>query len=743
MLRDVYARGKYRDAILPMTVIRRLDVLLEPTKEAVLSMKEQLEKAGVANPDLALCKAAEQPFYNNSPFTLRDLKARAKQQQLKADFKTYLDGFSANVQEILDKFKFRNQIPTLVEADILGSLIEKFLDPSINLSPKPVHDSDGNIKLPPLDNHGMGTVFEELIRRWIIENDWLEAIIALPLNMFYNTGIATYIWVLTNRKPDHRKGKIQLINATEWFSPLRKNLGKKNCELTAEHIQRICDTFLAFEETEQSKIFPNEAFGYWKVTVERPFRLRTDLLDDARTLFRRACNELKEEPLAKVVDRVAEALGPGPHIHFNAFLAAVEADADAHSVNLTAKRKKVLQTELAIKDENAQPVIKKAHKPGRVAADPIHGLWEVESDGKPRVVEYEPDAELRDTEQVPLMEDGGIEAFFRREVLPHVSDAWIDSTATKIGYEISFTRYFYKPQPLRSLEEIKKDIFALEKEIALLNEQKQAIVNRAVTQGIGHQANLKPSGIDFLGDIPEHWIVKPLKRWVRMNARTLPEMTPSNTQIEYIDIGSVGTGFLVEKPERIQIGDAPSRARRILQKNDTIISTVRTYLKAVYFVDSDRENLIGSTGFAVLTPNSDIEPRFLGYVIQSNPFVEQVTANSVGMSYPAIAPSRLAALHLAMPPSRDEQQAILKEIAEQTRAIDKAIEPAQREVDLIREYQTSLLAQVVTGKVDVRHLALVSGDELPEAEPEDLSEGIDEEMPGAGELKLVEESVYD
>ena len=114
---------------------------------------------------------------------------------------------------------------------------------------------------------------ESNIRRWIIENDWLEAIVALPLNMFYNTGIATYIWVLTNRKPEHRQGKVQLIDATQWFKPLRKNLGKKNCELSDDDIQRICDTFLAFEETEQSKIFPNAAFGYWKVTVERPLRL--------------------------------------------------------------------------------------------------------------------------------------------------------------------------------------------------------------------------------------------------------------------------------------------------------------------------------------------------------------------------------------------------------------------------------------------------------------------------------------
>jgi hypothetical protein len=149
---------------------------------------------------------------------------------------------------------------------------------------------------------------ESNIRRWIIENDWLEAIIALPLNMFYNTGIATYIWLLTNRKPAHRQGKVQLIDATAWYKPLRKNLGKKNCELSEEDIQRIVDTFLAFQENEQSKIFPNKAFGYWKITVERPLRLRVDLSDAARMQFHRVCKAVGKEPLTNLVERVAKTL---------------------------------------------------------------------------------------------------------------------------------------------------------------------------------------------------------------------------------------------------------------------------------------------------------------------------------------------------------------------------------------------------------------------------------------------------
>jgi type I restriction enzyme M protein len=273
VLRDLFKRGKYPDVILPMCVLRRMDAVLEPTKKAVLETKAMLDTAGITEQRAALAAAAGQSFYNTSRFTLRDLKSRGSQQQLLADFEDYLNGFSQNVQDILENFKFRNQLPTLSKSDSLGTLIAKFLDPEINLSPEPVRNGDGTLKHPGLDNHSMGTVFEELVRkfneenneeagehwtprdavrlmtnlmflpvadriksggyllydcacgtgdagqgesnilRWIIENDWLEAIVALPLNLFYNTGIATYIWVLSNRKPAPRKGKVQLIDA--------------------------------------------------------------------------------------------------------------------------------------------------------------------------------------------------------------------------------------------------------------------------------------------------------------------------------------------------------------------------------------------------------------------------------------------------------------------------------------------------------------------------------------------------
>ena len=630
VLRDLYVRGKYRDVILPMTVLRRLDAVLEPTKEEVLKRKEMLDNAGIVAQEGPLRQAAGQEFYNASPFTLRSLLGTSSRQQQTANFEVYLDGFSSNVQDILNNFEFRNQIQRLSAADALGTLIDKFVSPDINLSPKPVLNADGSIRTPGLDNHAMGTIFEDLlrrfneenneeagehwtprdavqlmsrlvfdpiadqvqsttyllydgalgtggmltvaeqtlqdlaaqrgrdvsthlygqeinaetyaickadllikgegnsadnivggpehstlsndaalsqrwprefdfmlsnppygkswksdlakmggkkgmndprfvishagdpeyslvtrvsdgqmmflanmlskmkdtplgsriaevhngsslftgdagsgesnIRRWVIENDWLEAIVALPLNMFYNTGIATYVWVLSNRKPAHRRGYVQLIDATKWFTPLRRNLGQKNCELSGEDIERICETFLAFEETEQSKIFPNEAFGYWKVTVDRPLRL----------------------------------VGVDPVRAYKA--------GEIRELRATAQR-----------SEDAPTVINKIHRRD-VTPDPLHGFFERQIGGRTVVVEYERDPDLRDTEQVPLSEDGGVDAFLRREVLPYAPDAWYDPSSVKTGYEISFTRHFYKPEPMRPLSEIMADILALERE---------------------------------------------------------------------------------------------------------------------------------------------------------------------------------------------------------------------------------------------------------------------------------------
>ncbi len=259
---------------------------------------------------------------------------------------------------------------------------------------------------------------ESNMRRWIIENDWLEAIVALPLKMFYNTGIATYVWVLTNRKEERRKGKIQLIDATGWFTPLRKNLGQKGVEISDDDASRVLAAFRAFDEADDpdhSKVFDGVDFGYSKITVERP--LRVVGVDPSKVYKAAEIKKLREE---------------------------------------------------GIRDESAPPIIKKV-LPAAAVPDPLHGHFEAVINGRTRVVEYEPDTQLRDTEQVPLTEPAGewqdgIEAFFRREVQPYAPDAWIDASKTKIGYEISFTRHFYKPAPMRTLAEIQADIRALEAE---------------------------------------------------------------------------------------------------------------------------------------------------------------------------------------------------------------------------------------------------------------------------------------
>jgi len=733
VLRDLFKRGKYPDVILPMFVIRRMDAVLEPTKARVLATRKMLDEAHITEQRAALCDAAGQAFYNTSKFTLRDLKSRGSQQQLLADFEDYLNGFSPDVQDILENFKFRNQLTTLSRADAIGTLISKFLDPSIDLSPAGI------------DNHSMGTVFEELvrkfneenneeagehwtprdavrlmanlvflpieaeiksgtyllydcacgtggmltvaeetlaaiaarrnqqvksllfgqeinpetyavckadmllkgegenadhivggaewstlshdafpaqefdfmvanppygkswkkdleamggkegmrdprfkvmhqgeelslvtrssdgqmlflanmaskmnprsvlgsriaevhngsslftgdagqgesnIRRWLIENDWLEAIVALPLNLFYNTGIATYIWVLTNRKPAHRKGKVQLIDATQWFKPLRKNLGKKNCELSPEDIERVSRSFLDFKETSESKIFENAAFGYWKVPVERPLRLHSQLTlkaietlrftsgdedlratlvdefgDELFTNFARLSATLEQRlddwgggesdgdeegggarkglpearkrklldartwerdgRLVDVATMLRQVLGDTLFEDYNVFRERVDAALDKLNIKVPAADLKQILKAASWRDESAPPVIARVHRPGKVKPDPLRGLFEETVDGRTVIVEYEPDSDLRDTEQAPLLEVGGIEAFIRREVLPYTPDAWIKEGATRIGYEVSFTRHFYKPQPLRTLEEISADILAIEKE---------------------------------------------------------------------------------------------------------------------------------------------------------------------------------------------------------------------------------------------------------------------------------------
>ena len=241
--------------------------------------------------------------------------------------------------------------------------------------------------------------------------------------------------------------------------------------------------------------------------------------------------------------------------------------------------------------------------------------------------------------------------------------------------------------------------------IAVLNEQKQSIIHHAVTRGLDPNVKLTESGVDWLGDIPVHWVVKPLKWWADFNRAALGKNTDPDYELNYLDISAVGTGFLKNEPERMRFGASPSRARRIVLQDDTLVSTVRTYLKAIYFVADDCPDLIASTGFAVLTPRRDVDARFFGYALQGPSFISQVMRSSDGVAYPAINETRLGTLKLALPPTREEQAAIIRHLVQETAAADRGIEAANRELAFIHEFRTRLIADVATGQLDVRRIA--------------------------------------
>ena len=749
-LRDVYVRGKYRDVILPMVVLRRLDALLEPTKEAVLEeLRFQKEEALFTELDeMGLQDASGYVFYNTSKWTLQKLfdTATNSSQMLEANFTEYLNGFSKNVQEIIEKFKLKSQIKHMADKDVLLDVLEKFTSSYINLTDKEALDPDGK-KLPPLTNLGMGYVFEELIRkfnednneeagehftprevidlmthivfdpikdnlppvmtiydpacgsggmltesqnfikdedgeikakgdvllygkeindetyaicksdmmikgnnpenikngstlsvddfagikfdfmlsnppygkswaseqkyikdgkdvidsrfivnladywgnksdvdatprssdgqllflmemvgkmkssssngigsriasvhngsslftgdagggesnirRYIIENDLLDAIIQLPNNLFYNTGITTYIWLLSNNKTNTRKGKVQLIDANDLYSKLRKNLGDKNCELEPKHIAKIMEVYSKFQTSDDeidgkkisSKIFDNSDFGYYKVQIERPKRLKAQFRDDLietlkydKTLeeamiwceneYKDECyNDLgkhkraieehldkndielnakqlksllskelwkKHKTLVDTAKLLKEKIGTTTYDDFNIFKELVEKVLKEQKITLSASEKNMILNAVSWYDETAQKVIKKISKINGDKLDKLCdylGCKESElsdfgyypTGKKDEFVEYESDTDLRDSENIPLKDD--IYQYFLKEVKPHVQEAWINLDSTKIGYEISFNKYFYTHKPLRSLEEVGKDIVELE-----------------------------------------------------------------------------------------------------------------------------------------------------------------------------------------------------------------------------------------------------------------------------------------
>jgi len=758
-----FVRGKYRDVILPMFVLRRIDCLLEDTKEEVLKELDfQQNEAKMPELDPAGFRdASGQVFYNTSKFTLKSLLGNPT--QLQTHFNIYLDGYSPNVKEIIDKFDLRNQIRKMADADALYGVIEKFTSPEINLSHEPAIGPEGR-KLPGLSNLGMGYVFEELIRKFnednneeagehftpreviqlmvhllfepvkdqlppvitiydpacgsggmlteaekyildpdgpikaeadvylygkeinpetyaicksdmlikgenpenikfgstlatdsfsdknfnfmlsnppygkswktdqgqildgkdvidprfeitlpdrhgkpttvsatpavsdgqllflmemidkiktlddsplgsriatvhngsalftgdagggasnirqfLIENDYLEAIIQLPNNIFYNTGITTYIWVLTNNKPDYRTGKVQLIDASQLYEKLRKNLGDKNCAFTDAHIDQITRAYIDLADTGKeavdglkSQVFNNRDFGYWKITVDRPLRKSAQWTEEkvATLRFDKALSEemqwlyqthgddvytdgflaeqkeaiekhfetegfdLKPAQLKKLLSTKTwltqqKVLDAATSLYqkadksishdFNQFLLDTKALVKELKLKVSAPELKKILDAVSWRDSEAVPIVKgnstfdyNQYSDGTGSRDEtaqLYGHYLLEKaptsyqTKKATHFHYEPDSELRDTESVPLSYDGGIEAYLKNEVLPHVPDAWIAEDATKVGYEISFNKYFYVHQPLRDLSEVIAEIRDLEKETEGLLEE--------------------------------------------------------------------------------------------------------------------------------------------------------------------------------------------------------------------------------------------------------------------------------
>jgi type I restriction enzyme M protein len=641
LLRGDYKQSEYGRVILPLTVLRRLDCVLEPTKEAVFAYLPQIKRLSPDAAETVLKKKAKLTFFNKSKYDFQKLVADPN--DIAANLRNYINGFSKNARSILEHFNFEDHIERLDKANLLYKVVKRFAEIDLHpdkvlniemgyifeelirkfaeisnetagehftprevirlmvnllfLNDKEILAKKGIVKIlydPACGTGGMlsvsedylrelnpdaslrvfgqeinpetyavcnsdmlikgqntdhikfgnsftqdglneekfdymlsnppfgvewkkieeeitkeyeqlgfsgrfgaglprisdgsflflqhmiskmkpedggtriGIVFngsplfsggagsgESEIRKWIIENDMLEAIIALPDQLFYNTGISTYVWIVTNRKEKERKGKIQLINATGFFQKMARSLGNKRNEISDEHTAEITKIYGAFKENEYCKIFKNQYFGYTRVTVERPLRLnfqaskeRIERLEQHSGFVNLAKSKkkgkegLKEagegEKLQKQIkDALYKLEGSRVYQNREKFIEAIEKTMDTEELKVKAPVMKAILDALSERDETADICLDK--------------------DGKP-----ESDSELRDCENVPLMDN--IKEYFKREVLPHVPDAWMDRSKDKVGYEINFTKEFYKYKPLRSLEDIRKDILAIEKE---------------------------------------------------------------------------------------------------------------------------------------------------------------------------------------------------------------------------------------------------------------------------------------
>lgn len=944
-LRDVFVRGKYRDVILPMFVLRRLDVLLEPSKAEVMKEAEHQRIQQYPEPDELGFEEATGglPFYNVSPYTLQSLLGNPS--QLETNLYHYLDGFSANVQEIISNFQLQHVVRQMAEADVLYITIQKFTSAEINLSPNAV----GN--LPGLSNLGMGYVFEELIRKFnednneeagehftprevvdlmthmvflpvkgqlpdpifiydpacgtggmltesekfvtdpegeiradvevelfgkeinpetyaicksdilikggkpnhirkgstlstdefqgdtfnfmlsnppygkswaseqrfikdgkdvidarfrvalsdhkgavalrdatprssdgqllflmemvskmkpahigsriasvhngsslftgdaeggesnirrhIIENDLLEAIIQLPNNIFYNTGISTYIWLLSNQKQPQRKGKVQLIDASGLYRKLRKNLGNKNCEMSPEHIQEVLGLYMDLKESPISKVFDNCDFGYYKVTVERPLRLCAQVTEerlqslrfapslqeamgwvfakygeqvyqDLRALEKPIREHFKKEEslndkqlktlldaatwhkqreLMQLAHRLRPALGEELYMDFNHFAQQVDQALKTLGKKLSAPEKKQLLQAMSERNEQAAPVVAKRIKLNHqklqelltelgiadAALLPQYGYF---PEGK-EYVQYEADSELRDTENIPVKQD--ILAYFAEEVRPYAPDAWLQQDKTQIGYEISFNKYFYQHTPLRSLEEVAAEILALEAHTDGLLKKIVGTPNTSMQR----YETYKPSGIEWIGEVPGHWEVRKLKYLVNnLNNRRIPLDAVTRGRMHNRVYDYYGATGIIDKVDDFIFDDTT-----ILIAEDGANLLMRN-IKLVYIATG---RYWVNNHAHILKPKSNTSLTYIAHALEIYDYIPLLS----GAAQPKLTKDALQNIELPLPPL-SEQQAIASYLDGKTQEIREAIEKKEQLIALLKERKQIEISRAVT-----------------------------------------------
>jgi type I restriction enzyme M protein len=613
---------------------------------------------------------------------------------------------------------------------------------------------------------------ESNIRRYIIENDWLEAIIQLPNNLFYNTGITTYIWILSNNKDPKRKGKVQLIDAGLMFQKLRKNLGNKNCEFSPEHIREIVSVYKEMqaidrkinpesndEEGIASKVFDNGDFGYYKVTIERPKRLKAQFtqeriaelrfdkslkepmvwtyetlgekvyteLDQHEKIILDWCekNELnlnakqskalvsealwaKQLELINTATVLMDAIGGEEFNNFNIFKEKVDEALKSKKIKLSASEKNAILNAVSWYDSTAEKVIKGTTK---LSGDKLEQLLEhldckeseladhgyFATDKKGEYLTYETESDLRDSEIVPLKEN--IHSYFLREVKPHVNEAWINLDATKIGYEISFNKYFYRHKPLRAIEEVSEDILKLEEMSDGLIREFFNIKNNEDSNSIikiEKYSQFHESVENWIGPVPKHWSLVPNKNIFKLKKNLVGKRSNQYTLLSLTLNGVIKRDM--ENPQ----GKFPAEFNTYQEvENGDFVFCLFDVEETPRCVGLSNFDGMITGAYTILKSNESCSDRFLYYFYLNLDSDKRLKPLYTGLRN-TISKENFFSFKTFIPPIT-EQIAIVEFLDQKTTLIDEAIELKQKEIEKLKEYKATLINSAVTGKIKVHN----------------------------------------